>query len=1267
MENIKIKEINAKPKEEKRGIIKKYPYNGRSKYLIDKLYILGYEPNEILKILLQNKEYKKELINFAKKTKSEESQNSNNLKMFQKSRNKIMINEMPTLLNEISNDYKKIMPDIDLITNMLFPNKIEIYVKANYNKFEMKDRNPTQETITLPKTKSTPPISEEEIETNTGRFGRESVRIKNLNSKDNDDEEEDLALLNNKQYNMIFSYNPQEGENSKKSINGFAYIFYKKCRENQIIDDVKFTFYIPMTFCIISEFPYFNSYFKLCNQIVKLFQLKNIEIPIEIILYNIINFSLSPINGDVSLNIEPISFPSNKTVVESISTQKKKKDFQIIKEEDESDTEENFGGFILYKEESQNTKENMINNDKNNINEKYNIINSPENHKNSSLFKKENTEKKKNNVKIQKMKTNLEEDNDLENSISISPDLSINKREFKSGNKILDNTRFTMGFKNTTMRINTINENKNLKKRKFKKNEIPIYEDIKFQNLSGYPLIQYNLSYVLLSNLSPQDVLIIFFYSFLEKDILFFSKNLEFLSFTINSYLNLNFPLNDEKYYFFNACVSYENFINDNSPFVGATFTTILGINSEYNSDYLKDLNKTKLKDHLAVDLDNGVLYQVDDPNDKEKNLRNKVIFDYIKKICKKEIKDDKGVILIREIKILYDKLESYTKNNTSNTPTLSSSTKKLVKMSKNSYIDYDEKGPTSIKIRNTNIQEGFYRLINYICLYFYQNLSLKSDHDKEDINKIIINRKKKGIDPESMNIIFHKDYNLEDNNYTKEEICFLDELMETMKFESFVYGFIQSYKPIDLYKIPLTLTEEFISILSRKNFVKNQNINFFTFIDNLYKKNGVEKVFIDFNPFSSEFYKKLKNYFEREVYDDNNCNCIKKEVKEKYLNILLNKKPEGSILGNLKYDEYILDNHLLIKYIRFIKNLKKEDYYHMFHLASSLEQNKIKNISIIDIENEIEKYSNNLEISSKKDICCSNIILLFILSIKSIKNYIDCQTFLSALFQNFNVFRKYYTMIMNLVYRLMKECIEKKDYLNAQDYFFCYYSCINSLRSLKLVPNENLMNIILKFDKIDLNYIIEKANKCENNEENKINEEKKISTNDEKLANYKNIKELNQTDYAFVIYNFVKNNFIKEDGIIQRVNELKGKKTLKLNIANKEGKVEKVIEPKIKFNNGEFEYQCLISTQDKILEELNRQYELYINDLDEEKLDTKILFESCLNISLFTRNTDFFQDIDDISDTFKIIFNVYLEKFCDMMKKNIKNDINEKKNESKQ
>jgi hypothetical protein len=336
-----------------------------------------------------------------------------------------------------------------------------------------------------------------------------------------------------------------------------------------------------------------------------------------------------------------------------------------------------------------------------------------------------------------------------------------------------------------------------------------------------------------------------------------------------------------------------------------------------------------------------------------------------------------------------------------------------------------------------------------------------------------------------------------------------------------------------------------------------------------------------------------------------------------------------------------------------------------MFHLASSLEQNKIKNISIIEIENEIEKHSNSLEIISKKDICCSNIILLFILSLKSIKNYIDCQSFLCGLFQNFIVFRKYYTMIMNLIYRLMNECLEKKDYINAKNYFICYYSCINSIRSIKLVPNENLMNIILKFDKIDINDLLEKANNCDNkiienqqNQSNIINESK-----DDNFFGDKNIKESNQIKYIYIIYNFIKSSFIKENAIIQRINELKGKKALKLNITNKDGKTERSHEPKIKFNNGEMEYECLIYTQEKILDDLQRQYNLYITDLNEDKLNNKILFESILNVILFIRNTQFFQEMDEIFEVFKVIFNVYLRKIYSMQKKDNKenNNINNK------
>ena len=89
--------------------------------------------------------------------------------------------------------------------------------------------------------------------------------------------------------------------------------------------------------------------------------------------------------------------------------------------------------------------------------------------------------------------------------------------------------------------------------------------------------------------LIPIDKIIeIFLFMFLEKDVLFFSKNIELLTLTINAFLNLSFPLNDEKYYFINASVSLDNYINNNSPFVGATFTTLIGINSAYNQKYQK-------------------------------------------------------------------------------------------------------------------------------------------------------------------------------------------------------------------------------------------------------------------------------------------------------------------------------------------------------------------------------------------------------------------------------------------------------------------------------------------------------------------------------------------------------------------------------------------------------------------------------------------------------------------------------------------------------
>ena len=64
-------------------------------------------------------------------------------------------------------------------------------------------------------------------------------------------------------------------------------------------------------------------YYKLAEQIFNLFRSKKIEVPIEIMLYNLINTTLSPINGDIDLCIEPVSFCSNIGSPNSNSLNKK--------------------------------------------------------------------------------------------------------------------------------------------------------------------------------------------------------------------------------------------------------------------------------------------------------------------------------------------------------------------------------------------------------------------------------------------------------------------------------------------------------------------------------------------------------------------------------------------------------------------------------------------------------------------------------------------------------------------------------------------------------------------------------------------------------------------------------------------------------------------------------------------------------------------------------------------------------------------------------
>jgi len=1121
------------------GFIKRYPFNGHSKYLIDKFYIIGYNAPTLTKLLYEDGDDPNNLSkNIIIDNIDEEKFKSANLQPFH-------LEEDPIILNELASDFDKKCLNYDIMKEMIFPNKISLY------------------------------YSEEDLSS----YNKEKEKAKEKSEADKTDDNFVIYEKNDNFNNellktscVIFSSNPQAENNTKKSINGFAYIFYKKLKKKKFTNKKVYTFYIPIIFSVVSEFPFFNSYYKLCHQIKILFNLPNIDIPIEIILYNAIKFTESPINGTVMLSIKPFLLQVN----ESLNNQDS--NINVIVEENNED--ENLNIKNSYDSEVLNQKvqisELYMNDTKNQVIKNY--VKRP-----TQVFNHDKAleSPKKENDKMQKVKS----------------DKSVNLF-----NKII---------KKKTVKINPNEEEVNLDE---------LFPKIKFQILPGYPLIQYNLAKVLLDVMSPIHVIEIFFYTFLEKNVIFFSKNLQYLSITINSYMNLNFPLNDEKYYFINACVSLDNYINNNSPFIGATFTTILGINSAYTQKYMKSTNK--MKDHLVVNLDKDEIYKIEDKEQKEKSKKNKELFSYIKKICKKEVKSEKKqTILSREVYILYKKLNEINNllHNNSDNELENNEAFKLFK--NGDYMDYDDSKTNYIKKKNIEIQDAFYRLINNLCLYFYQNLSIKTEDD--DMKKYSETKTKK-IYKTEMNVIFREDYKDDDEKvYIDEEIFFLDEIRDTMKYESFVYCFIQSYSPIDLYKIPLTFTEEFLSIMTRKSSILENDINFFEIMDRLYGKKRVSCM-VDFMPFFTQYYKEYKKDFDREIEEMNDSNLFNEElIKIKYF---YDKKKKNKYL---KYNDYQLDNKLLMKYMNMINNLNQDQFNNIFYMIDSINKNEPENILVINIEDIIENYSFETHLLSASDLCCSNIILLFSLGLKFLHESKDCTSFLGSLFKNFTVFRKYYSYITNMIYVLFSNYIKNNDYSRAHFYLILYYICVNSMRNMKLVPNESLMNVMKKFNEIDLKKFDEKFRNQNENQENKDNsKENKIEENifvNEELSK-KNL---------FPIYNFTKKRIIKEKEILEI---LTNESTIK-----EEGNL---ITPKIRFQNNDLKIESLFFSQIIILNKLINVYNNFIVDLDEENFDYELILYCCMNILVYMRNLDKFIDLDEIRDIVEIIFFLFLKKY---------------------
>ena len=125
--------------------------------------------------------------------------------------------------------------------------------------------------------------------------------------------------LKQKTTSIIFSscFNSNKGDHKKIFYSCYAFTFYEILKE----------YYIPKAFLILSEYPYFTTFHNIClnlyenliekkektNNIIKNIQYIQDNIPIEILIYCLVNYTPSPINSNIEFNLladdKPIIIP----------------------------------------------------------------------------------------------------------------------------------------------------------------------------------------------------------------------------------------------------------------------------------------------------------------------------------------------------------------------------------------------------------------------------------------------------------------------------------------------------------------------------------------------------------------------------------------------------------------------------------------------------------------------------------------------------------------------------------------------------------------------------------------------------------------------------------------------------------------------------------------------------------------------------------------------------------------------------------------------
>ena len=677
-------------------------------------------------------------------------------------------------------------------------------------------------------------------------------------------------------------------------------------------------------------------------------------------------------------------------------------------------------------------------------------------------------------------------------------------------------------------------------------------KEVEVKQLSGYPYLDFDL--IQIFHLLPMNFVIeIFILTVIEQSMLFFCSNLELLNMVMFIMFVLNYPCNDSPYFWHIVSISKSNFDEDNK-FVGKVMSSMLGVNTLYTDD-MNTEPFGKYNYIIDIDRQNVILKKEidfcaeEDGKDFDglNNFRN-----YIRNILK-----DKNVDSIF-LKTYIDEMKK--------------SLSKIItkeEVLKGNIVDFFVSSDEIIT-KNIKIQEIFYDFYMNILMIFSQDNTLNSSFEyiqrekTEDTYKRIL--KLRNLEERAIEICHEENY-----------FCYM--FRKTFKYKVYFENFIKCFESLDIFKIPLLFSQEFINI-KIKDFLNEfpSKMSMFKIIDSLYIPDSSQTIKITLNNIYYDYIERLKKYFTpfftQERLD---------EMNQRQL--------------------MVLDKRILTKYIYLLKNLyEKEELGYLFPSIAIQETSSIININSKDIINTIKSEIEDNNILDNRNYLIFSVvyILAITLPLHSYLKTLELLETLSKSLSKLKYFMPHYTyVLMKTILKFYLIHKEKKIYehFTVTNIKMFIFILINLLRKNLFLPNEEMMRILsLFFGKL----IIQERGLSSHNQ-------------DKNEGKYFQIIKGNNF-FIYIKYNFTRKKIFSPNVLINRA--IKENKNCNINIIS--GK-NKVIQPKIKIKIKDYVSEAELCTPKKLYKLIQSTFIDFFNqDLDYEKLRIKTVRDVIINLIQF-------------------------------------------------